>query len=50
MNSQTIPVAVINPDAPAESLDAKQPYIDIGTEIYAKECYFSAEQMELEGG
>ena len=48
MNSQTIPVAVINPDAPAESLEAKQPDIDNGTEIYAKEGYFSAEQMERE--
>jgi hypothetical protein len=50
MNSQTIPVAVINPDAPAESLEAKQPNIDNGTEIYAKEGYFSAEQMEREWG
>lgn len=48
MNSQTIPVAVINPDAPAESLEAKQPDIDNGTEIYAKDGYFSAEQMERE--
>ena len=48
MNSKMIPVAVINPDAPAESLEAKQPAIDNGAEIYGKEGYFSAEQMQRE--
>ena len=36
MNSKMIPVAVINPDAPAESLEAKQPAIDNGAEITAR--------------
>ena len=48
MNSKMIPVAVINPDAPAESLEAKQPAIDNGAEIYGKDGYFSAEQMQRE--
>ena len=34
MNSKMIPVAVINPDAPPESLEAKQPDVDNGAEIY----------------
>ena len=38
MNSKMIPVAVINPDAPAESLEAKQPDINNGAEIYGKEA------------
>jgi hypothetical protein len=42
MNSKIIPVAVINPNAPAESLEAKQPNIDNGAEIYGKDGYFSA--------
>ena len=48
MNSQMIPVAVINPDAPAECLEAKQPAVDNGANIYGKEGYFSAEQMDRE--
>ena len=48
MNSKMIPVAVINPDAPAESLEAKQPAIDNGAEIYGKDGYFSAAQMQRE--
>ena len=48
MNSQMIPVAIINPEASPESLEAKQPAIDNGAEIYAKHGYFSHEQMELE--
>ena len=48
MNSKMIPVAVINPDAPAESLEAKQPAIDNGAEIYGKDGYFSADQMQRE--
>lgn len=48
MNSHTIPVTVINPDAPAESLEAKQPPIDNGTERASKEGYFSREYMQRE--
>jgi len=48
MNSKMIPVAVINPDAPPESLEAKQPDVDNGAEIYGKDGYFSAEQMAQE--
>jgi len=48
MNANTIPVAIINPDAPAESLEAKQPPIDNGTECYSKEGYFSRDYMALE--
>jgi nitrite reductase/ring-hydroxylating ferredoxin subunit len=48
MNSQMIPIAVINPDAPAESLEAKQPAVDNGAEIYAKDGYFSADHMQRE--
>ena len=48
MNSKIIPVAVINPNAPAESLEAKQPNIDNGAEIYGKDGYFSAEHMQRE--
>jgi len=48
MNANTIPLAVINPDAPADSLEAKQPHIDNGTECYAKEGYFSRDYMARE--
>ena len=48
MNANTIPLAVINPDAPAGSLEAKQPHIDNGTECYAKEGYFSRDYMDRE--
>ena len=48
MNSQSIPISIINPDAPAESLEAKQPAIDNGALIYGKEGYFSPEQMTRE--
>ncbi len=48
MNSPSIPVAVINPDAPAESLEAKQPPVDNGTRCYPKEGYFSPEYMARE--
>ena len=33
MNAKGIPVAVINPDAPAESLESKQPELDNGVGI-----------------
>jgi len=48
VNNQTIPVAIINPDAPPESLEAKQPNIDNGTERYGKEGYFSRDYMARE--
>ncbi|EED34246.1 rieske (2Fe-2S) domain protein [Luminiphilus syltensis NOR5-1B] len=48
MNADTIPVAIINPDAPAESLEAKQPAIDNGVERYGKEGYFSRDYMNRE--
>ena len=48
MNADTIPLAVINPDAPDDSLEAKQPYVDNGTECYGKEGYFSREYMQRE--
>lgn len=48
MNADAIPVAIINPDAPADSLEAKQPYIDNGVERAGKEGYFSREYMQKE--
>ena len=48
MNSSTIPVAIINPDAPPESLEAKQPPIDNGIQRYGKEGYFSRDYMARE--
>ena len=48
MNTRMIPVAVINPQASPESLEAKQPAIDNGAEVYAKDGYFSRQYMERE--
>ncbi|MEH6585757.1 MAG: aromatic ring-hydroxylating dioxygenase subunit alpha [Halioglobus sp.] len=48
MNRPDIPFAVINPDAPPESLEAKQPHIDNGTQRYSKEGYFSRDYMQSE--
>ena len=48
MPNRIIPTAIINPDAPPESLEAKQPPIDNGAEIYGKSGYFSHEQVEQE--
>ena len=45
---KTIPVAIINPDAPAESLEAKQAPVDNGTACYSKDGYFSREYMARE--
>lgn len=39
---------VVNPQAPADSLEAKQPYIDNGTGTRGKDCYFSREAMQQE--
>jgi phenylpropionate dioxygenase-like ring-hydroxylating dioxygenase large terminal subunit len=48
LNNQRIPVAIINPNAPPESLEAKQPHVDNGTECYSKEAYFSSDAMKSE--
>ena len=48
MNSPKIPVAVINPEAPPSSLEAKQPPVDNGTLCYSKEGYFSPDYMRRE--
>ncbi|MFK8040925.1 SRPBCC family protein [Congregibacter sp.] len=46
--SNLIPVAVINPDAPPESLEAKQPAIDNGARNHGKAGYFSHDYMQKE--
>lgn len=48
MNAKGVPVAIINPDAPPESLEAKQPDVDNGVDVAAKDGYFSREFMALE--
>lgn len=48
MTANTIPVAIINPDAPATSLEAKQPNVDNGSECYNKDGYFSRDYMAQE--
>ena len=48
MNSSVIPVAIIDPDAPAGSLEQKQPDVDNGVEVHGKEGYFSKDYAELE--
>ena len=48
MNKPIIPLAVINPDAPPGSLEAKQPDVDNGTACYAKDGYFSPDYMKRE--
>ena len=40
--------AVIDPDAPPDSLEAKQAHIDNGTRVVDKDRYFSREFMQLE--
>lgn len=48
MNAKGVPIAIINPDAPPESLEAKQPEVDNGVDVAAKDGYFSREYMQLE--
>ncbi len=48
MSTSTIPLAVINPEAAPDSLEAKQPSIDNGTERYAKDGYFDRDYMRRE--
>ncbi|MFT4768758.1 MAG: phenylpropionate dioxygenase-like ring-hydroxylating dioxygenase large terminal subunit [Glaciecola sp.] len=43
-----IPVAVINPDAASDALDAKQPDINNGTRIHATDGYFTKNYQDLE--
>ncbi|MDP5052265.1 MAG: aromatic ring-hydroxylating dioxygenase subunit alpha, partial [Congregibacter sp.] len=45
---ETIPVAIINPDAPDDSLEAKQAPVDNGTRNHGKAGYFSRDYMDLE--
>lgn len=45
---ENIPVAIINPDAPDESLEAKQAPVDNGTRNHGKDGYFSRDYMRLE--
>ncbi len=48
MKAGDIPLAVINPEAASDSLEAKQPHIDNGTERYSKDGYFSRDYMAAE--
>lgn len=48
MSTTKIPLAVINPGAAPDSLEAKQPSIDNGTERYAKNGYFDRDYMRKE--
>ncbi|MEQ8857075.1 MAG: aromatic ring-hydroxylating dioxygenase subunit alpha [Pseudomonadales bacterium] len=48
MSARPVLPAVINPQAPAQSLEAKQPDIDNGVERYGKDDYFSREAMQQE--
>jgi phenylpropionate dioxygenase-like ring-hydroxylating dioxygenase large terminal subunit len=48
MNAKGVPTAIINPDAPPDSLEAKQPAVDNGVERASKEGYFSRDYMALE--
>lgn len=48
MKANIVPIAIINPDAPVESLEAKQPEVDNGVGVAGKDRYFSREQMNLE--
>jgi carnitine monooxygenase subunit len=48
MKANEVPIAIINPDAPPDSLEAKQPEVDNGVEVADKNRYFSREQMDVE--
>jgi len=48
LSNSKIPIAVINPDALPESLEAKLPPVDNGTECYPKDAYFSSDAMTSE--
>ena len=48
MNTPSIPIAVIDPYAAPDSLEAKQPAIDNGARIHSKEGYFSSSYADRE--
>ncbi|MFK7888748.1 MAG: SRPBCC family protein [Gammaproteobacteria bacterium] len=48
MAERTVAQAVINPEAPDTSLEAKVPYVDNGTERLGKERYYDPEFMAQE--
>ena len=48
MSINSMQQAVINPDAPADSLERKQPDIDHGVAVLDKTRYYSREFMQLE--
>ena len=48
MSNVPVQQAVINQDAPAESLERKQPYIDNGVAVLDKVRYYSREFMQAE--
>jgi len=48
VSSETVQQAVINPEAPAESLERKQPDIDNGVAVLDKTRYYSREFMQTE--
>lgn len=48
MNAKGLPVSIINPDAPPQSLEAKQPEVDNGVGVTSTEGYFSREYRALE--
>ena len=39
---------VINPNAPSDSYEAKQPTIDLGVQCYDKSSYFGQKSMQAE--
>lgn len=48
MTTQQAPLAIINPDAPENSLECKQPDIDNGLHVLDKTRYYSREFMQRE--
>lgn len=48
MNTSAMPIAVIDPHAAPDSLEAKQPPIDNGARIHSKEGYFSKSYADRE--
>ena len=48
MKVDSVDLSVINPDAPDDSLEAKQPHVDNGSECYDKSGYFSHPYMQRE--
>ena len=48
MSNDRIPCAIINPEASPDSLEAKQPHVDNGTECYPKDGYINRDYMSRE--